>query len=140
MPSMEEHILRWKPFTYWDPWPLIRLLSVLFTLGLWAHWRLGWTPPALPAFSRSALGVFEAFCLCALVSFSLTRVFLAVLMFPLFATIVLNDWFYDCSHWLLRIVAGPRSPWLSSGLALGGELGLFLSLAYLIERLLRLIG
>ena len=117
---MENNNPGWNPFTQWDPWPLIRLLSVLCTLGLWAHWRFGWGPPALPSFGQTALSLFEAFCLCALVSFTLARLLIVILMFPLYAVIVLNDWLYDGSYWMIQVLAGPRSPRWNAGFALAG--------------------
>jgi hypothetical protein len=134
---MENNNLRWNPFAQWDPWPLTRLLSVLCTLGLWTHWRFGWGPPALPSLGQTTWGLFEAFCLCTLLSSTLARLLIVILMFPLYAIIVLNDWFYDGSYWLIQVLTGPRSPRLNAGFALAGELGLFVSLGHTIEFLMR---
>jgi hypothetical protein len=55
-------------------------------------------------------------------SFALTRLLIVILMFPLYAIIALNDWFYDGSYWLIRVLTGPRTPRLNAGFALAGEL------------------
>ena len=77
----------------WDPWPLLRLLTVFAALGLWAHWHLAVSLPTLPALGQAAFGLFEVFCLCALFSYGLAQLYLVVLLFPVYAAIVLNDWF-----------------------------------------------
>lgn len=117
----------------WNLWPLTRLLMVLAGLGLWAHWRLGWNLPTLPQLERYAFGQLAAFSLCAIFSSALARLYLAVLLFPLYATIVLNDWLYEGSRFLLRLVSGPRSPQVEAGCSLAGEFGLFMSLWWAIE-------
>ena len=121
----------------WDPWPLVRLLTVLATLALWVHWHFGWALPSFSDLGMATFGLFELFCLCSLLSVGLTHLFLVVLLFPIYATIVLNDWFYDRSHEILRILAGPRSPALIGGLALCGELGMFLGVCGLAEFLIK---
>lgn len=131
--AMENHTC-WNPFRSWDPWPLTRLLLVLAALSCWAHWCLGWALPAPLALGRAAFGLFEVFCLSALIG--LAQVYLVVLAFPVYATIVLNDWFYDGCYWLLGL-AGPRSPRWRAGFALVGELGLFVSLWRSMELLLK---
>lgn len=117
----------------WDPWPLIRLVAVFIAAALWLHWRFQLTMPSPRELARIGAGLFETFCVCAVLSAVLADLFLVVLMFPLYATIVLQDWFYDASHWLLRLFLGPRSPRLTAGLALAGELGLFLGLWRSVE-------
>jgi|CXWL01.1.fsa_nt_gi hypothetical protein len=134
---MDKQNLRWNAFQYWDPWPLTRLLLVLATLSLWAHLQNGCALPTPPVLGRAAFGLFEAFCLCTLVSFTLARLLVVILMFPLYAIIVLNDWFYDGSYWLIRFLTGPRSPRWKAGFALAGELGLFVGLCRSMEFLLR---
>jgi len=128
---------RWTRCTQWNLWPLTRLLIVLATLGLWAHWRFDWRPPALPQVGEFVLGQIAVFFLCSLVSSILGQLYLLVLTFPLLAAIVLNDWFYEGSRWLLRLISGPRPPRLEAGLALAGELGLFVGLSRSIVLLLK---
>ena len=121
----------------WDFWPLTRLLLVIAALGLWAHWRFGWNLPTLPQLERYAFGQVAAFSLCAMLSSALARLYLAVLLFPLYVTVVLNDWFYEGSRFLLRLVSGLHSPRGEAGCALAGEIGLFVSLWRTLEFLAR---
>ena len=131
---MNERINSWNPFPNWDPWPLTRLLLVLATLSLWIHWRFGWALPTPSCLARAVFGFFEIFCLCALIG--LAQLYMIVLAFPVYATIVLNEWFYDSCYWLLE-KSGPRSPGLKAGFALAGELGLFVGLCRSMEFLIR---
>ena len=127
----------WKGGARWDSWPLTRLLTLFAAVGLWSYWRFGWSPPSLPDLTRLGIGVFQTLCLLALFSFPAARLFLVVLMFPLYAAIVLHDCFYDGSYWALGLILGTRSPRLSAGLALAGELGLFLGVCSVAEFLVK---
>ncbi|MFA6093667.1 MAG: hypothetical protein WCU88_08930 [Elusimicrobiota bacterium] len=121
----------------WNPWPLIRLLSAVAVIGLWLHWRFDCRLPTLRECGSTGLALFEVMSLCALFSFALAHVFLVVLNFPFYAIVVLNDWFYEGSRWVFRLLMGPSSPRLTAGLSLAGELGLFLGTCRLIEFLLK---
>ncbi len=132
--DMDKQNLRWNAFQYWDPWPLTRLLLVLATLSLWAHLQHGCVFPTPSVLGRAAFGLFEVFCLFALVG--LAQLYLALVLFPVYAAIVLNDWLYDGCYWLLGLV-GPRSPRWKAGFALAGELGLFVGLCRSMEFLLK---
>jgi len=119
----------------WDWWPLVRLLTVLFVFGTFAHFRLGWTfgPGRLAAFPRE---VFEVFSLFTLLSFGLAHLYLVLLMFPIYAVVTLNDSFYDAAVWVGRTVIRLRPGRVLSLVGLGGELLLFGAGAALILRAL----
>ena len=136
---MNDNNIDWTELS-WDPWPCLRLLAVFAATGLWAHWRFAWTLPALPAIVREVLSLFEIFFICAVLSRALAQFYLILLVMPLYGVVFLNSWFYDGSHWVLRRLSGLRSPRLQAGLALAGELGLFVGLWYLLEILLRSRG
>lgn len=124
----------------WNLWPLTRLLLILAGLGLWAHWRHGWDLPTTAQLERYAFGQVAVFSLCAMFSSALARLYLVVLLFPLYTAVILNDWLYEGSRFLLRLATGPRSPILEAGCAFAGELGLFMGLWQGLEYLARNYG
>lgn len=109
-------------------WPLLRLLAVAAALGLLAHWRCGWNPPTIHGLEQAAGALCGVLILCAFFSSALAETFLALVCFPLHVAVVLNDWLYCASRFLLRPISGRCSPLLQVGLATAGELGLFVGL------------
>lgn len=122
----------------WDPWPLIRLLMVFAAMGFWAHWHFAWKPPAPSSIQATALGMLGVFLFCGFLSVTLARLYLALVLFPVYATTTLNAWLYDGCYWTfrtaLRLLYMRR---VSAVVALAGELGLFVGLWRLIELLIR---
>lgn len=124
-----------------DYWPLIRLLVVLTTFGLWGHWRFGWNEASLPAIEKGLAGMLGVFCFCGLISYTLGRFYAMVVIFPFYATTVLNDWLYAGCYWLFRTIL--RLLYIrrvSAFAALVGELSLFVVLWRLVEIILRKYG
>lgn len=123
------------PPTRWDWWPLARLLTVLFVFGTFAQFRLGWTfePGRLAAFPRN---VFEVFSLFTLLSFGLAHLYLALLMFPLYAVVTLNDALYAASISLLQVVFRIRDSLALRALGLAGEVVMFGIIFWLAGRAL----
>lgn len=117
----------WRPFT--------RITSTVVVLGLAAHQFLGWQPPLrrLPARPGQILGVLS---LMAMISFALADLYLLVFLVPLYVVGVLNDWFYDLSRWLCRVVLRMMPGPLLALSALCGEIVLFGGLEAVIRRLL----
>ncbi len=121
-----------------DPWPVIRLLMVFAAMGFWAHWRFAWKPPAPSAVQTTAVGMLGVFLFCGLISITLARFYLALVLFPVYATTKLNAWLYEFCYWLFRTIL--RLLYIrraSAIVALLGELGLFVLLWRLVELLLR---
>ena len=113
-----------------DWWPFTRFLITGTVLGLSVHYYLGWRPD-LRAMARLPWNVFEILSLAALISFALADLYLLLFLIPLYALAVLNDWFYDLSCWLIRNVLGMQW-WLGIQLlGLGGQIILFLAIAFL---------
>ena len=78
------------------------------------------------------------FCLMAMASVNLARVYASVLIFPFYALTVLNDWFYDGCYWLYRTIL--RLFYMrrvSAFIAFLCELGIFAGLWYTAELLIR---
>ena len=121
-----------------DPWPLIRLLGVFATMGLWAHWRFAWKPPAPAELQATAVGLCVIFLFVGFLSITLARLYVALLFFPIYATTKLNAWLYDGCYWtfrtMLRLLYMRR---VSAVAAMAGELSLFVGLWWLIEFLVR---
>jgi hypothetical protein len=121
-----------------DSWPLVRLLAVLATLGLWAHWRFAWVPPPPTTIQATVVGLFVIFAFCGFLSITLARLYVALLFFPIYATTKLNVGFYELCYWCfrtaLRLLYMRR---VSAVAALAGELGLFIGLLRLIELVIR---
>lgn len=121
-----------------DWWPFTRLLITGAVLGLSAHYCLGWSPD-LRALARLPGNVFEILSLAALISFALADLYLLLFLIPLYAIAVLNDWFYDSSRWLCRVVFRLRPSLVLNLAALCGEIlsfgGLGLAVRQVILRL-----
>ena len=110
-------------------WPLFRLLTVL-TLGvIWLHHKLNLGPISLLYVKGGIVILVALFCLIALVSINLARLYASLLIFPFFAVTVLNDWLYDGAYWTFRTIL--RLFYMrkvAAFFALIGELGLFIVL------------
>ena len=121
-----------------DHWAIARLLLVALLFGLWGRWRFQWSAASLPVVEHTLGGMLGVCCFLGLLSVTLARLYLTVVAFPLYATTVLNDWFYGACYWtfrtVLRLLYMRR---VSALVALLSELGLFLCLWQLITRLLR---
>ncbi|MBI3552032.1 MAG: hypothetical protein HY077_05890 [Elusimicrobia bacterium] len=129
---------RWNPPPRYESWPLARLTLVLLLFGIWGHWRFSWNAASLPAIERCLAGMLGVFCFCAVISGTLGQLYATVVIFPFYATTVLNDWLYQGCYWLFRTVL--RLLYIrrvSAFFALVGELGLFVVLWRLVEILLR---
>ena len=122
---------------YWNLWPALRLILVLATLVVWMHRSYGLNLP-LAHWRGEVIGALTVLLVVAAILFwPLVRLGLVLLWYPLYAVIVLNCLFYSGSRLMVRQLIGPRSPFLEAGLALAGELGLFMSLAQPIALLLK---
>jgi hypothetical protein len=121
-----------------DWWPFTRLLITAAVLGLSAHYYLGWRPD-LRALARLPWNVFEILSFAALISFALAELYLLLFLIPLYAVAVLNDWFYDSSRWLCRVIFRFRPSLVLNLAALCGEIlsfgGLGLAVRHVLLRL-----
>lgn len=118
-----------------DWWPFTRFLITGAALGLSAHYYLGWRPD-LHALARIPWNVFEILSLAALISFALAELYLLLFLIPLYALAVLNDWFYDSSRWLCRVIFRVRPLWVLNLAALCGEILSFGGLGLAVRQLL----
>jgi len=107
-------------------------------MGLWAHWRFAWKPPAPSELRAAVVGMVAIFCFLAFISEVLARLYVAAVVFPVYATITLDAWLYDGFYWAfrtaLRLLYMRR---VSAVAALVGELSIFAGLWWLIEFLIR---
>lgn len=115
----------------WDWWPLARLLITGAALGLAAHYWWGWTPD-LHGLARKPREVFEVLSLFTLVSFALAHLYVALLLFPIYAAVTLNDLFYDSANWALRTICGIRSEAALKPASLTVQVALFAGLLYTV--------
>ena len=124
----------WLTWGERDYWPFIRMLIVAFSLGVAAHLWLGWRLDLRPllAVPGQVLGILS---ILALISFALAELYLLLFVIPIYIVGVLNDWFYDATHWTLRIVLRLRSRALLAVLGLCGEIAIFGGLGLLIRQL-----
>jgi hypothetical protein len=81
-------------------------------------------------------GIAMILSFIVMLSAGLAHICLVVLMIPLCGIILCNDWFYDASRRLARLVLRLRSRALLAALGLCGEILLFAGLALLLRRLL----
>jgi len=125
---------------YWNLWPALRLILVLAALGVWAHRSLGLNLPTVPRWGGVTGGLTVLFVVTAMLFWPLARLGLALLWYPFYVVVVFNWLFYGESRLMVRQIIGPRSQCLEAGLALAGEIGLFMSLAQPIALLLKAHG
>jgi hypothetical protein len=125
---------------YWNLWPALRLILVLAALGFWAHRSLGLNLPSAHRWVEVAGGLTILFVVTAMLFWPLARLGLALLWYPFYVVVVFNWLFYGESRLMVRQIIGPRSQCLEAGLALAGEIGLFMSLAQPIALLLKAHG
>lgn len=118
-----------------DWWPFTRLVITGAVLGLSAHYYLGWSPD-LRALARLPWNVFEILSFAALISFALAELYLLLFLIPLYVVAVLNDWFYDASHWLGRVILRLRPSLLLNLAALCGEILSFGGLGLAVRQFL----
>lgn len=118
-----------------DWWPLTRLLAVAFSFGLLAHCRFGWNPPLRDLWALPG-GLATIFLFAVALSSTLAHVFLIAAAIPLCGIILLNDWLYDATCWILRTVLRLRSRISVAVLGLCGEVALFGGIALLIRKFL----
>ncbi len=118
-----------------DCWPFVRILIVATVLLSAAHCRLGWKldTSRLLAMPGQVLGVLS---ILAMISFALAELYLLLFAIPLYVLGVLNDWFYDLSWGLCRVLLRMRPGPLLALAGLSGEIALFGGLGLLIRRLL----
>lgn len=124
-----------KQPTRWDWWPLVRLLTVLSVFGAIAYFDFGWKVSATEVLGLPRR-VFEVLSFLALLSFGLAHLYLILLMFPLYATVTLNDTFYNLTVWIFRLIFRVQSSWALALLGLGGEIALFGAILLLVRHLL----
>jgi hypothetical protein len=118
-----------------DWWPSSRLAITATVLGLGAHLVLGWQPPvqnilALPG------QLFGMTWLLAMVSFAVSEIYLLVLLIPLWIVAILNEWLYQCSRSVARMLLGGCPTVVLNLLGLGGEILLFFALEVVARRFL----
>ncbi|TBR21576.1 hypothetical protein EPO15_09910 [bacterium] len=120
--------------TRWDWWPLARLLTVVFVIGITGY-QFGWRidPGAVLALPRR---VGEVLSFLTLVSFALAHLYVVLLMFPLYAAVTLNDTYYDLTTWTFRTIFRVRSGRALAFIGLAGEVVLFGATLSLLHRLL----
>lgn len=118
-----------------DWWPSTRIAITAAVLGTAAHVFLGWQPPLrqVLAMPGQVLGVLS---ILAMISFTLADLYLLLFLIPLYIVGVLNDWFYDLSRWLCRVVLRMASGPLLAFSGLCGEIALFGGLGVVIRWLL----
>jgi hypothetical protein len=122
----------WLTWGERDWWPLTRLLTVGLAFGFLAHWRFGWNPVVRDLWSIPG-GFLTIFSFILLLSSTMAHLCLVVLSIPMCGIILCNDWFYDATHWTLRIVLRLRSRALLAVLGLCGEIALFGLASYLLK-------
>jgi hypothetical protein len=135
---VENTLQRRKPSAQRESWPLARLSLVLILFGLWGQGRFGWNTASLAAFQIGLAGILVTFCLFALIWAPLGRLYATVVIFPFYATTVLNDRLYRGCYWAFRTVL--RLLYMrkvSAFVALLGELGLFVLIWRLVDIFLR---
>lgn len=118
-----------------DWWPFTRLITTAAVLGIGAHVFLGWEvqPRRLITLPGQMLGVLS---ILAMISFVLADLYLLLFLSPLYVVGVLNDWFYNFSHWTFRTIFRVRSSRTLALLGLIGEVALFGASIYSLHRLI----
>ena len=79
---MGDEARNWARLAYWNLWPALRLILVLAALGVWAHRSYGLNPPSLRWWGGVAGGLTILLFVCAVLSLSLARLYLALLSYP----------------------------------------------------------
>ncbi|MDE2142868.1 MAG: hypothetical protein KGJ84_10690 [Elusimicrobia bacterium] len=115
-----------------DWWPLTRLLIVVLSFGLVAHWKFGWNPAARDLWALPG-GIVAILSFVVLLSSTMAHVCLVLLAIPLCGIIMLNDWLYDLSRASCRVLLGTRSRVVLNLAGLSGEIALFGLLFYLLK-------
>lgn len=135
---MKTTIKGWYPPTYCEPWPAARLILIAALFALWGKARFAWGVATLPEIGRTAKGMLGVMIFCGLLSRRLGALYVALVVFPFYATAVLNEWLYRGGYWtfrtLLRLLYDRR---VSALVALLAELGLFLALWEFVTFLLK---
>jgi len=135
---MEAQICRPSRVPNREFWTHVRLTCVLVLLGLWLRWRFGIGPAWIPYLKGGFVILFFCFCLLGLLSVVFARLFVALLILPIHATIILNRWIFDGAYWSFRnILLLFYKRRVSAFIAFLCELGIFAGLWYATEQLIR---
>ena len=116
----------------WNPWPLTRLVIILALLALQAH-LCGWAVPwadilAFPG--RFVIVVVSLFLLAGSWAF----LYFFLWMLPIILILLLNDWLYGGSRWILQELFKLRSRYLLAGASVCMEAGVLVGGFFLLQR------
>jgi len=126
-----------------DWWPATRFFTVALVYG-GSAWLLAGMPAIPWTVAADGAGrILKTTFGLGILSMTLAYVYAVamvwLLVLPFYFSVLLNDWFYDVSHWLLAGLLGAGSPRVLAGFSLGGEVALFGIFFYGVSEAIKLV-